>query len=145
MNILHFKCSLHFKLNIVMFVLFCSGIIVPTKSVSSASPSNIQRYFICDQICGLVRFGESVINNPFIATAFCFVTEWMIEWRDAWLIKTATCRHLLVVLLLNLQVSLWFAIIYYFSYYINNTLNGMLRIRHKTWHTINKDRKQLPL
>ncbi len=33
MIILHFKCSQHFKLNIVMFVIFCNKIIiVPTKS-----------------------------------------------------------------------------------------------------------------
>ncbi len=45
----------------------------------------------------------------------------MNEWRDASLINTVTYRHLLAILVLNLQVSLSFAIIYCFIYCNNNT------------------------
>ncbi len=46
----------------------------------------------------------------------------MNEWSDAALIKTLIYRHILAILVLNLQVSLRFAIIYYFIYWINNTI-----------------------
>ncbi len=46
--------------------------------------------------------------------------EWW--WRDASLIKALIYRHILAILVLNLQVSLRFAIISCFIYCINNTI-----------------------
>ncbi len=53
----------------------------------------------------------------------------MIEWRHASLNKTVTYRHLLAILVLNLQVSLRFKIIDC----INNTLYGMVRYDCDEW------------
>ncbi len=77
----------------------------------------------------LNEFRESVINKSFITTAFCFLTEQMIEWRHASLNKTVTYRHLLAILVWNLQVSLSFKIIYC----MNNTRYGMVRYDCDEW------------
>ncbi len=53
----------------------------------------------------------------------------MIEWRHASLNKTVTYRHLLAILVLNLQVSLRFKMLYC----INNTLYGMVRYDCDEW------------
>ncbi len=67
--------------------------------------SKQQRCFVSEEIDSFERLGGSVINNPFITTNFCFLTEWMNESCDASLIKTLTYRHLLAILVLNLQVG----------------------------------------
>ncbi len=70
MNILHFKCSLHVKQHIVMFVLFCNElIIVPMKSVTYSNVS------LVNESAGVNDFRESVINNPFIPTAASLLNE----------------------------------------------------------------------
>ncbi len=97
-----------------LFVIFYNEIItVPMKSGTElVCVSKQQRCFISEGICSFEQLGESVINIPFITSAFCF--EWTNEWSDGLLIKTVTYCHLLAILVLNLQVSLRFAIIYCF-------------------------------
>ncbi len=72
--------------------------------------SKQQRCFVSEGIYSFERLGESVINNPFLTLAFCFLTEWMNEWCDASLIKTLIYRHLLAILVLNLQVGYHFVL-----------------------------------
>ncbi len=103
----------------ILFVIFYNEIItVPMKSAAElVCISKQQRCCVSEGIYSFERLEESVINNPFITTAFCFLTEWMNEWCDDSLIKMVTYRHLLAILVLNLQVSLGFAIIYCFLLY----------------------------
>ncbi len=63
---------------IVCYSLFYNEILFPTKSTTElVCVSEQQRCFVSEGICSFERFGESVINNPLITTAICFVTEWM--------------------------------------------------------------------
>ncbi len=77
MNILHFKCSLHFKNNIVNIV--CYILQQNNNSYNEIRNRTGVRLQATFRGVSLVkefeRFGESVINNPFISTAICFLTE----------------------------------------------------------------------
>ncbi len=56
---------------------------VPMKSATElVCVSKQQRCFISEGIYSFERLGESVINNLFITTIFCFLTEWMNEWMN---------------------------------------------------------------
>ncbi len=72
--------------------------------------SKQQRCFVSEGIYSFERLGESVINNLFITTVFCFLTEWVNEWCDASHIKTLIYRHLLTILVLKLQVGYHFVL-----------------------------------
>ncbi len=60
-----------------LFIIFYNEIVTfPMKSTKELEcVSNYQRCFVSEGIYSFERLRESVINNPVITTAFCFITE----------------------------------------------------------------------
>ncbi len=63
-------------------------------------------------VCSFEQLWASVINNPFITTAFCFLTEQMDEWRDASV--TVAYRHLQVYKYHFVLPSIIVALLYWY-------------------------------